>query len=236
MRDPRFSELVAYWLRDRVVSKWQARIVSFDGEGWEPVDDRTDRYVGTPGMGTIAAHMARGLDIQYGTRIESLDMLKEFDRIIVAVPPAQAKPLLAEAPELAGRVASINMQPCWAVMAAFEERVASRFDAAFVAGSPLGWIKRQQRNPREEFDTWVLHATSAWSRAHIDDQADVVAPFLLEAFDDLVRGGLPRVFHFAGHRWKYALADPGLSVGAMHDDSGRITVCGDWSDRIEDAY
>jgi len=236
VRDPRFSEVVAYWLRDKVATKWQARIVSFDGEGWEAVAEGTDRYVGTPGMHAIATHMARGLDIQYGTRVDSLDSLNEFDRVILAIPSDQAVRLLAGAPDLQGRVAAVRMQPCWAVMAAFEDRVAARFDAAFVSGSPLGWVKRAQRNPRESFDTWVLHATAAWSRAHIDDQADVVAPFLLEAFDDLVRSGLPRVFHFAAHRWKYAAADPGLSVGALHD--GRISICGDWcrGPRIEDAY
>jgi renalase len=238
VRDPRFSEVVAYWLRDRVASKSPARIVVFDGEGWEPVEDGTDRYVGTPGMNAIAAHMARGLDIQYGARIDSLDGLNNFERVVIAVPSDQAVPLLGESPDLLSRVAAVKMQPCWAVMAAFEDRVSSRFDAAFVTSSPLGWVKRHQGNPRDPIDTWVLHATSAWSRAHLDDRADVVAPFLLEAFDDLVRGGLPRVFHFAAHRWKYAIADPGLSVGALRDESGRITVCGDWcvGSRIEDAY
>ena len=246
VRTPQFSETVAYWLRDKVVSKWPGRIVSFDGEGWEPLEDRrrepgagsrepTDRYVGTPGMSAIAAHLAQGLDIRYGARIESLDALHDFDRIIIAVPAERAVPLLASTPDLQRRAAAVTMQPCWAVMAAFEERVHTRFDAAFVSGSPLGWVKRSRTND-DRFDAWVLHATAAWSRSHLNDQADVVAPFLLEAFDDLVRAGLPRVFHFAAHRWTHAAADPGLSVGALHE--GRITVCGDWclGSRIEDAY
>ena len=243
VRTPQFSETVAYWLRDKVVSKWPGRIVSFDGEGWEPAAEGTDRYTGTPGMSAIAAHMARGLDIRYGTRVESLDSLHDFDRIIVAVPADQAVPLLGGTPELQRRVSSVRMQPCWAVMAAFEERVHTRFDAAFVSGSPLGWVKRSTgpgapklAKAADRFDAWVLHGTAAWSRAHFNDQADVVAPFLLDAFDDLVRAGLPRVFHCSAQRWKYAAADPGLSVGALHD--ARITICGDWclGNRIEAAY
>jgi predicted NAD/FAD-dependent oxidoreductase len=261
VRDERFSEVVAYWLRDNVVSKWTGRIVAFDGEGWEELGresgdgsresgsrEPTDRYVGTPGMSAISEHMARGLDVRFGQRIESLDALKEFDRIILAIPAERARPLLGGFPELLTRIAGVSMQPCWAVMAAFEERVPAPFDAAFVSGSPLGWIARNSSKPaspkhgeggpkRERtIDTWVLHATTAWSHAHIDDRPDAVAPFLLEAFDDLVRAGLPRVFHVAAHRWKYATADPGLSVGALHE--GRVSVCGDWcrGPRIEDAF
>ena len=75
VRDQRFSELAAEWERDRVIAKWTGRIVSFDGEGWEDVDEGTSRYVGTPGMSAIAAALAAGLDIEFGTKIESLDPL-----------------------------------------------------------------------------------------------------------------------------------------------------------------
>jgi predicted NAD/FAD-dependent oxidoreductase len=60
----------------------------------------------------------------------------------------------------------------------------------------------------------------------------------MEAFEDLVRAGLPRAFHAAVHRWRYAAADPPLAVGAIHNAESRITLCGDWcrGSRIEDAY
>jgi len=256
VRDTRFSEVVAYWQRDRIVAPWNARIVCFDGEGWEEVPDGTARYVGVPGMQAIAARLAEGLDIRFGSRIESLSTLTGFDRVIVAVPADQAVPLLEGAPALAARAAAVKMLPCWAVMAAFEDRVRARFDAAFVSGSPLGWVARNSSKPaspkrseggpargdagaaRDRVDTWVLHATTAWSAAHADDPPDAVAPFLLEAFHDLVHAGLPRVFHFAAHRWRHAIADPGLAAGAMHDRARGISVCGDWCSgpRIENAF
>ncbi len=51
-------------------------------------------------------------------------------------------------------------------MAAFEERVAARFDAAFVNGSALGWIARNTSKPKRNWkiDTWVLQASTAWSQ------------------------------------------------------------------------
>ena len=241
VRDDRFSMLVAEWLRDRAAARWSGRVVAFDDEGWEDTDDGTDRYVGTPGMSAIGAAMAAGLDVRYGHRVDSLQpLLATLDHVVMAVPAAQALPLVAHLPALANKVGGVTMQPNWTVMAAFEEKVAARFDAAFVNGSPLGWIARNTSKPKRDWkvDAWVVQATTAWSAAHLDDRPDDVGAFLMEAFEDLVRAGLPRAFHATVHRWRYATADPPLAVGALHDAESRITVCGDWCSgpRIEDAF
>jgi len=81
-----------------------------------------------------------------------------------------------------------------------------------------------------------MHASTAWSQSHLDDQPDDVGAFLMEAFEDLIAAGLPRAFHASVHRWRYATADPPLAVGAIELD--RVVVCGDWCKgaRIEDAF
>jgi renalase len=251
VRDDRFSAMAAEWQRDRVVAKWTGRVVTFDDEGWEDVEDspyakasgdkKTDRYVGTPAMSTIGTAMADGLDVTYGHRVESLQpLLDTFDRLVLAVPAAHAAPLVAHVPALAGKIADVIMKPSWTVMAAFEDKVTARFDAAFVNGSALGWIARNTSKPKRDWkvDAWVLQATTAWSAAHVDDRADDVGAFLMEAFEDLIRAGLPRAFYATVHRWRHATADPPLAVGAIHDAESRITLCGDWclGSRIEDAY
>jgi len=232
VRDDRFSVLAAELERDRVIAKWTGRIVSFDGEGWEELPSETSRYVGTPGMSAIATWMASDLHVSYHQNIASLDaLLANHDRVIVAVPRERASTLVADLPTVATK-------PCWAVMAAFEERVPARFDAAFVQGSALGWIARNGSKPKRNWkiDTWVLHASTAWSQAHINDQPDDVGAFLMEAFDDLIPGGLPKAFYATVHRWRHATADPPLAIGALVRD--RVIVCGDWclGSRIEDAY
>jgi predicted NAD/FAD-dependent oxidoreductase len=241
VRDRRFSELAAEWERDRAIAKWSGRIVAFDGEGWEDVAAGTSRYVGTPGMRAIAQAMAAGLDITYGRRIESLASLTgDFDRVILAVPAPQALKLVEHIPTLSAILRSVTMLPSWTVMAAFEERVAARFDAAFVNGSALGWIARNSSKPKRNWkiDAWVLHATAAWSAAHADDRSDDVGAFLMEAFEDLIPAGLPRAFYASVHRWRHAIAEPSLALGTIHDRDSRITLCGDWcrGPRIEDAY
>ena len=240
-RDPRFASLISQWERDRVAAKWAGRIVTFDEEGWEDIPEGTDRYVGTPGMNAIALAMADGLTITYGERVESLEpFLSTQDQVIVAIPADRARTLVSHLPSLAGKIAGVTMPPSWTVMAAFEERVAARFDAAFVSGSALGWIARNTSKPKRDWkvDTWVLQATTAWSGAHADDRPDDVGAFLMETFEDLIRSGLPRAFYATVHRWRHATADPPLAVGAIHDADARITLCGDWcrGSRIEDAY
>ena len=241
VRDRRFSELAAEWERDRAIAKWPGRIVSFDGEGWEEVNKETARYVGTPGMSSIVAAMAAGLDITFGHRVDSLDpLLRDFDRVIVAVPAAQSQRLVSHIPELASRIGSVSMRPSWTVMAAFEQRVAARFDAAFVSRSALGWMARNTSKPKRNWkiDAWVLQASAAWSQAHINDQPDDVGAFLMEAFEDLIPAGLPRAFYASVHRWREATADPSMAVEVIHDAESRVTLCGDWlrGPRIEDAY
>jgi renalase len=241
VRDQRLSELAAEWERDRVIARWTGRIVSFDGEGWEEVNKDTARYVGTPGMSAIVTAMAAGLDITFGHRVDSLEpLLRDFDRVILAVPAAQTQRLVSHIPALSARIGSVNMRPSWSVMAAFEDRVAARFDAAFVTGSPLGWIARNTSKPKRNWriDAWVLQASTAWSQAHGNDQPDDVGSFLMEAFEDLIPAGLPRAFYASVHRWREAAADPPMAVDVIHDAGSRITLCGDWlrGPRIEDAY
>jgi predicted NAD/FAD-dependent oxidoreductase len=256
VRDPRFAAVVGDWLRDRHAAKWNGRIVAFDNEGWEEIEEGTDRYVAVPSMSALGEHLAGGLDLRRNVRVSSLECVKassqrwrvkasgdeavgEFDQVVLAVPPRQARTLLGRSSPLAARVETVTMKPCWTALAAFEEPVTSRFDAAFVSGSPLGWIARNGSKPkRDRTEAWVLHATREWSAAHSDDRSDTVGPFLLEAFADLIRDGLPRPFFLAAHRWREAVADPPLSAGALHDEELGVSICGDWcvGSRIEDAF
>jgi photolyase PhrII len=72
-RDPVFRTLVEAWAEVGVVAPWEGRLVR-EGEGGalEPARDGV-RWVGTPGMRSVALHLARGLDVRPGHRVVRLE-------------------------------------------------------------------------------------------------------------------------------------------------------------------
>jgi hypothetical protein len=137
------------------------------------------------------------------------------------------------------QVSAVRMHACWAALVAFEAPVSTPFDGAYVTASPLGWIARDRSKPHRGLaETWVLHASALWSAAHVDDAADAIGPFLLNAFADLVRARLPAPVYLGAHRWRFAAADPPLATGVLSDASNRLLVCGDWcaGNRVEGAF
>jgi predicted NAD/FAD-dependent oxidoreductase len=255
VRDARFNLEVERWHKARVVQLWHGKLASFDSEGREPVEDEHARWVGVPGMSAVGRHLARGLDVQCGVQVTALSLDGHtpgwlastaagqlpgpFDAVIVTTPAPQALPLISASPLLTRAVSAVRMHPCWAALVAFEEPVSAPFDAAYVTSSPLGWVARDRSKPHRGLaETWVLHAGAAWSSAHVDDAADAVGPFLLNAFADLVRARLPRPAYLGAHRWRFACADPALAVEALADPDQRLYVAGDWcaGNRVEGAF
>ena len=252
VRDARFAREVESWHRDRIVQVWQPRLAAFDSEGREPVEDDVTRWVGVPGMDALARHLARGVDLRCGVEVVSLGWSgsgwtvsfasgtsERFDAVVLAVPAPRALPLLASVPGLAREVAAVPFHSCRVVLAAGADRVPTAFDAAFVGASPLGWVARNRSKPRRGLaETWVLHTTAAWSEAHAADPADAVGPFLLNAFADLVRGGVSLPVHVSALRWREACAARPLVKGVLVDRDRRLAVCGDWllGARVEAAF
>jgi hypothetical protein len=257
VRDRRFAAEVEAWLKARVVQVWHGKLAAFDSEGREPVEDEETRWVGVPGMDAIGRHLADGLDVACGARIDALEregtgsesrwfarsnargIEGPYDAVIVAVPAPEALPLVAGSPELTAAVSRVRTYPCWAALVAFAEGVHAPFDGAFASSSPLGWFARNRSKPQRGLaETWVLHASGPWSASHAGDDAHAVGAFLLNAFADLVRAPLPLPVHLSAHRWRDAYADPALNVGALADRAARLVVCGDWcaGNRVEGAF
>jgi photolyase PhrII len=251
-RDRTFRRHVESWVHDGVAARWEGRVVRISGGGTEPSPG--ERFVGTPGMSALARHMAADLpDVRTGTRIDRIagapgawtlgvedgTEAGPFDAVLVCVPPAQATPLLdGVAPDLAAVAAGARMAPCWAVMATLARPADPGFDAAFVADGPLSWIARDASKPgRPAGERWVLHASPAWSEAHLEQAPDAVAPALVAAFAGLVGGGGETVA-VSAHRWRYALPVPALEIGAAYDPALGLGLGGDWcaGARVEGAF
>jgi predicted NAD/FAD-dependent oxidoreductase len=249
VRDDRVRPLLADWLQRDVVKLWEGRLVRLTGDTMEPARP-AERYVGSPEMISLARDLAAGLDVHTGVRIETVvregsfwrlhdDAGVErgsFERVVVAVPAAQAAPLLHDAPELQQSAGSVDMAPCWAGMFVFRERPPLDFDGAFVSDGDLSWVARDASKPgRPADESWVVHATPEWTRRHWDvDRAAL--PGLLLGVLEARFGAMPVTVFTRAHRWGYALASE-PAPGTLWDDAGGIGAAGDWcaGGRVEGA-
>lgn len=250
--DPAFEAQLDAWRARGVAEIWDGRIVAIDRPGVFTDVSPKARYVGVPGMNALASNLAEGLDVRCsvtvapivhdgrGWTLQATDgtPLGLFETVVVTAPPAQTAALLPNHP-LALAVGEAEMAPCLAVMAAWNAPLGLAFDGAFVNDGPLAWVARNGSKPgRSHPESWVLHASPAWSRDHLEaDSSTVVAP-LLEAFAEASGSELPPPDHAAAHRWRYALPTQPLDTRCLWDEVTRVAVAGDWcgGPRIEGAW
>ncbi len=165
-----------------------------------------------------------------------------FDAVLVAVPAASAATLLGPAPALARQAGEAILEPCWALLLGFAEPIAADLarvgDAAFVNSGRLAWIARESSKPeRRPGERWTIHAQSAWSVEHLDDDPEDIKAKLLRAFHDAT-GTIEQPVYAIVSRWRYALARTSLSCDFLWDGEQKLGACGDWCRgyRIEDAW
>ncbi len=251
-RDALFQEQVRWWMEAGLVAEWHGVIGTLERGRVTKSEREQVRYVGVPAMGAGVRQYAETLRTRYETRVERVEragskwkltadsgeVLGEYGAVVVAVPAPQAVPLLAGAPELAARAATVRMEPCQAVMARFEARVPLEVDGAFVHGSPLSWIARDTSKPgRPEGERWVLHGSPEASREYLERAPEVVTARWVEAFVEAT-GVDVRPVEAVAHRWRYALPSPALEEPALFDATLGIGACGDWcgGPRVEGAF
>jgi renalase len=269
------------WEEAGVVGRWAPRVATSlpqagaasspdgprDGETW---------WVGTPGMGSVGAHLARGLDVRTASTVTSVirqpgawlvagsaasgargDPATAFehvaDALVLAVPAPQCGAILGEAlatSELGRQAAAAVLEPCWAAMIALSVAGEPSIDLMTSRSEPLAWAAREASKPgrrvEADEDLWTLHASSEWSRAHLEDDSTDVASFLAAALLDRLaeverREGRDRprarVTHASAHRWRFARPAMSQHRGCLYDDGLALALCGDWleSARIEGA-
>jgi renalase len=252
-RDAAFQQQFASWVAQGLVAQWTPRVVAIEAIGAPPrASTDLPRYVGIPGMNAIAQDMASRLDVATGVTVTALErhgpawrlraaedeLAGDFDRVVITAPPPQALALLASH-RLAREVAGAVMAPCWTVMTSWADAVDVPFDAAFVNDGPLSWIARDGSKPhRPHPHAWVLHASPAWSTAHLEDPPDTVLAALLHAFEAIVARPLPALAYSAAHRWRYALPTATLEAACLWDADSGVGVAGDWcgGPRVEGAW
>ena len=254
VRDDRFKRAVDSWCRQGIVAPWTGRIAAIaNGTGFRKAS-RVPRFVGVPGMNAVCRCLALGLDVSYETGIEILNRegdgwalkdgggvdLGRYDAVVVSAPAPQAGALFRTcSSDLAARAESVVMAPCWAVMMNFRETLNLGFDGAFVDNSAISWVARNASKPdRPDHESWVIHASSEWSTAHLEMERDHAAEALVREFHAALGLKREEPDHLTAHRWRFALPLEPLSESFLLDANLRLAACGDWcgGPRVEGAY
>jgi predicted NAD/FAD-dependent oxidoreductase len=253
-RDRRFMAAVQQWQAQGCAAQWTPSLYNSHAGQLSPSPDEQVRWVGTPGMSAITRAMLGDFPVSFSCRITEVFRGEHhwslqdaegqshgpFSHVIIATPAPQATTLLASAPKLAGAAASVKMDPTWAVALGFSTALQTPLEGCFVQDSPIDWLARNRSKPGRDttLDTWVLHATSAWSRQHLDMPKETVIEHLHGAFAELIGCAVPAPTFSLAHRWLYARPATAHEWGVLCDADLGIYACGDWclSGRVEGAW
>jgi hypothetical protein len=152
--------------------------------------------------------------------------LGPFDAVVVAVPAEQARTLLQPYPPLVQSLQAVTSAPCWTVMAAWAAGLPRPQRLGEPSGDrdPLAVVRPAAAGDDAR---WVLQASSAWSRTHLEASADAVQQRLLEAL--AARAGLPlaRPSWAAVHRWRYAQVDRPVPLAFGEAPEDALAAIGD---------
>ncbi|MFN3197662.1 MAG: FAD-dependent oxidoreductase [Bradymonadia bacterium] len=245
-RDPQLQRHIRAWAQQGHVREWPELSAHLGHTAW----------VGVPGMNAIIKHMAQGLDVDFGTRVASIDrtghswrlldmdglpISKEtFDWVLVATPAPQAAPLLSTSPHLSAAAAQIEMEPCWTLMFSLECADVPETSWYLLENHPsIAWACMEQARPgRVSSSGWVVQAHGDWSRAHLEADKMWIAENLLDDFCTLAQLDPKRILFSNAHRWRFAFSAQLNSTGLkyLYDEQQQLGACGDWCHGTTDPF
>jgi hypothetical protein len=253
VNNPLFWNIVSAWQTEGIVRPWDGWIVELQKGQVINSDLATQRFVGVPGMQTVAENLARHCEVVSPVNISELERQSEggwrlfnergdyqgaFDIVIIATAANQVSELCQAVPAIGEAADGVDMTVCWSGMLAFEERLDLPYDAAFVLDSPLSWISRHQfAVDGNHADCWVLHASPEWSQRYAASFRGRVMHALLDAFWEATDIAPRKPDSASVHCWKHALPINPISEDSLFVEADAIGACGDWctAPRIEGA-
>ena len=249
---PQFLEELQEWLFNGVAQEWHGKIVNFCDGQFSEKKHQFKRFVGVPAMTAPAKFLAKNMSVSLSQTIteisknqkkwqltseESGALTDEFDYLIFAIPPIQAKKIIGQHSASLNLICEqANMLPCWTLLAYFKEPLALAFDAAFVQDNIFSWIARDNSKPgRNNTHAWVAQANPDWSLKQNDLNKLDAQKILLHEFEKI--SGLPCDLNQI-QLWRYAKLESTSSQNFGIDANTQLALCGDWlrNSKVEDAW
>jgi renalase len=248
-----FQSFVDQALHAGWLAQWQPTLAA----GSLPAEDGGRLYVPVPDMPSLCRRLLDGTAATWSFTVDSLHKAHNgplgwqvlaggdrhpahFDAVVLALPPAQAAPLLGpHRGDWARHASVVTMQPCWTLMGVADARgdapdPALGWQLARPPTGPLAWVLRSDARPgRARMPGqahWVAHARAGWSRRHLEQPAAWVQQHMQAALAECL--GRPVDWqHAVVHRWRYALPQAqrvALSERCWWDAAQGLGVCGDF--------
>ncbi|MEL7491458.1 MAG: FAD-dependent oxidoreductase [Pseudomonadota bacterium] len=222
---------------------------------WSPAgkDREEPWFVGAPAMNALLKPAAAGLDVRLNTQVSEIAPEGDgwrlragetdygvFARVVVAAPAPQTAALAAAAPAVAAAAARVETAPCWALMLAFERPIRLGADVMRAPTNDIAWIARNSAKPGRGGgpETWIVHASPAWSAAHLELEKEDAAAALHRQLTEQIPEFSAAPLYKAAHRWRYAMTTKPFGAPYAANETGTFLAAGDWclGARIEDAY
>lgn len=135
--------------------------------------------------------------------------LGPFERVLMTCPPVQALALLSKLPSqyaLCQTLQTLHHAPCWSVRwvpKASPTLASGEFVRDDLRAHGIALCIREDLRPQGDgAPRLTLHATEAWSVAHLEDSSEQAAEALMSAAATALR--LPAsAEHLDAHRWRY---------------------------------
>lgn len=258
-RSPEFREEVSRWQRAGLVAPWEAPLGVFEGGRLRPRHRAVSetRYVGVPTSRALLSGLAVGLDVRSGVEVARIEArsgsgyrlwdragndLGTYPRVVITAPAPQAVRLLrGVAPTLSEAAENVRFLPTWAVLVSLPEPLDLPYGGVFINEGPLSWLAREGSKPnRGSEERLVLHASSAWSLAHLEHDPEVVTTHLVAALGTVLGGAELRPRSAVAHRWRFARPEETEETRTILSAHGGTLSCGgDWSGgggRVEAAW
>jgi len=244
--DPAFVQFLAAAAPPGALARWMPALAP----GSRPLRDAGPLWLPAPDMPSLCRGLLHGIPTTWSFAVDRLlqgplgwqieaagsALPGHFDAVLLALPPAQAAPLLQpHRSDWAQRASIALMQPCWTLMGVSRRTGRElRWDVARPEQGPLAWVMRNDARPGREPSAheahWVVHARAGWSRQHLEQPADAVQREMQAALREVL--GEPIEWqHAVVHRWRYAMPQPSGAASARQcwwDGARRLGACGDF--------
>lgn len=265
VRDPAFQTIVEADLADGYLARWSPTIAVAENsdDTWTltPSPDTRERLIGPTGLNHWARHRlaqsgvapicntrATGLRHRDGQwHLDCIDRsggaaVYSADAVLITIPPVQARALLGEYAAsfdvLARPDKALDACHAWVV-----EAPALDCQGIFVKDGHLAWCadnSHKAGDTRGSRRLWTLHASPAFSEAHVESTPAAIRQRLIDEFAAISDIPAHDIHPVHGHRWRYARPGahpPSASTGCAITET-RVALAGDWlsGGRVEGAW